>query len=168
MRFRRRKIESKNPISSFRIVLTGCYSGDISDIRKGIFCIIDTAFRIASIVVVILATELTISWNRIQGVNDIKSVGQLIPMAISIGGFGHLLLATSRVKWWGKVDETVQCQPDMAIDATNVKREDEERQSTNKSLVWVDLSGISEEEEYNMTGHTCSVEGRRNRWFGWI
>jgi hypothetical protein len=61
-----------------------------------ILCIIETVFRIVSIVVVILATEFTISWNRIQGVDNTKSVGQLIPLMIGLSGVGHLLLEASR------------------------------------------------------------------------
>jgi hypothetical protein len=45
---------------------------------------------------VILATELTIAWNKIQGVNDAKSVGQLIPLMIGVGGIGHVLLVMIR------------------------------------------------------------------------
>lgn len=45
---------------------------------------------------VILATELTIAWNKIQGVNDTKSVGQLIPLMIGVGAIGHVLLVAIR------------------------------------------------------------------------
>jgi hypothetical protein len=34
---------------------------------------------------VVAATELTIEWNGIEGVGDLNSAGQLIPMLISLG-----------------------------------------------------------------------------------
>jgi Trk-type K+ transport system membrane component len=55
---------------------------------------------------VILATELTITWNKIQGVNDTKSVGQLIPLMIGVGGIGHVVLAVIRGP--KTVDEVMQ------------------------------------------------------------
>ncbi|CAN9180610.1 unnamed protein product [Alternaria alternata] len=64
--------------------------------REKVLCIIDTVYRVVSIAMVILATELTIAWNKIQGVNDTKSVGQLIPLMIGVGGIGHVLLAVIR------------------------------------------------------------------------
>jgi hypothetical protein len=64
--------------------------------REKVLCIIETVFRVASIAMVILATELTMAWNKIQGVNDAKSVGQLIPLMIGVGGIGHVLLAAIR------------------------------------------------------------------------
>lgn len=50
------------------------------------------AFQIASITIVILAIELTISWNRIQDVDCAKTIGQFIPLAISVAGVIQLLL----------------------------------------------------------------------------
>jgi cation transport ATPase len=64
--------------------------------RENVLCIIETVFRVASIAMVILVTELTIAWNKIQGVNDTKSVGQLIPLMIGVGGIGHVLLEATR------------------------------------------------------------------------
>jgi hypothetical protein len=64
--------------------------------REKVLCIIETVFRVASIAMAILATELTIAWNKIQGVNDTKSVGQLIPLMIGVGGIGHVLLVAIR------------------------------------------------------------------------
>ncbi|KAK5656442.1 hypothetical protein OQA88_4824 [Cercophora sp. LCS_1] len=40
----------------------------------------------------ILAIELTIRWNNIQGVYELTSVGQIIPFIISAGGFVAVLL----------------------------------------------------------------------------
>jgi hypothetical protein len=34
---------------------------------------------------VILATELTIKWNKLRGVNSLSSVGQTIPFIIGVG-----------------------------------------------------------------------------------
>ncbi|RYN28396.1 hypothetical protein AA0113_g6269 [Alternaria arborescens] len=49
------------------------------------------AFQIASVTIVILAIELTISWNRIQDVDCAKTIGQFIPLAISVAGVVQLL-----------------------------------------------------------------------------
>ncbi|RYO54514.1 hypothetical protein AA0116_g10068 [Alternaria tenuissima] len=74
--------------------------------REKVLCIIDTVYRVISIAMVILATELTITWNKIQGVNDTKSVGQLIPLMIGVGGIGHVVLAVIRGP--KTVDEVMQ------------------------------------------------------------
>ena len=42
--------------------------------------------------------ELTIKWNKIDGVGDISAVGQLFPMIISIGGIGNILQKLIRKK----------------------------------------------------------------------
>jgi cation transport ATPase len=78
--------------------------------RENVLCIIETVFRVASIAMVILVTELTIAWNKIQGVNDTKSVGQLIPLMIGVGGIGHVLLVAIReaIKGPKPVEGTVQ------------------------------------------------------------
>lgn len=49
------------------------------------------AFQIASVTIVILAIELTISWNRIEDVDCAKTIGQFIPLAISVAGVVQLL-----------------------------------------------------------------------------
>lgn len=41
--------------------------------------------------VVVMATELTISWNGIEGVGQISSAGQTIPMIIGIGHVARIL-----------------------------------------------------------------------------
>jgi len=64
-----------------------------------LFQIIESLLRLASIAVVIIATELTIFWNSIQGVNDPSSVGQLIPLVLGVGALGHLLLSTVRARF---------------------------------------------------------------------
>ena len=74
--------------------------------REKVLCIIDTVYLVISIAMVILATELTITWNKIQGVNDTKSVGQLIPLMIGVGGIGHVVLAVIRGP--KTVDEVMQ------------------------------------------------------------
>ena len=43
----------------------------------------------------IIAVELVISWNNIQGVNTILSTGQLIPFVIGIGGLVKICF-----RWW--------------------------------------------------------------------
>lgn len=59
----------------------------------------------------ILATELTISWNGIQDVDDTKSVGQLIPLVLSVGGFVHLLLAASRHHLFSRKEPEILREP---------------------------------------------------------
>ena len=63
--------------------------------RKRLY-IIETAFRTALVAVVFLATELTISWNKIHNVDTTKTAGQLIPLILSVGGAVHLLLVADR------------------------------------------------------------------------
>ena len=36
-------------------------------------------------VIIVLATEMTIKWNNIQGVNNLQASGQLVPLFVSIG-----------------------------------------------------------------------------------
>lgn len=66
------------------------------------------AFQIASITIVILAIELTISWNGIQDVDCAKTIGQFIPLAISVAGVVQLLLAAYRANRSLIVDRTLQ------------------------------------------------------------
>jgi hypothetical protein len=93
----------------------------VTEGRKKLFRIIETLIRLASIAVVILATELTISWNRIQNVNETKSVGQLIPLVLGVGAVGHLLLAANRPQ------DTSNPEPEKPEDpekATSVSQQD--------------------------------------------
>jgi hypothetical protein len=66
------------------------------------------AFQIASITIVIIAIELTISWNGIQDVDCAKTIGQFIPLTISVAGVLQLLLATYRTNRSLIVDRTLQ------------------------------------------------------------
>jgi hypothetical protein len=66
------------------------------------------AFQIASITIVIIAVELTISWNRIQDVDCAKTIGQFIPLTISVAGVLQLLLAAYRANRSLIVDRTLQ------------------------------------------------------------
>ena len=43
-----------------------------------------------ALILFILAVELTIKWNKIGGVGDIGSTGQLLPVIIGIGGMGRV------------------------------------------------------------------------------
>jgi len=43
-----------------------------------------------ALILFILAVELTIKWNKIEGVGDIGSTGQLLPLIIGIGGMGRV------------------------------------------------------------------------------
>ena len=47
---------------------------------------------LSSLIANILLLELTIRWNKIRGVNEIRSTGQLIPIIIGGGGFGYLVV----------------------------------------------------------------------------
>lgn len=44
-----------------------------------------------ALILFILAVELTIRWNKISGVGDIGSTGQLLPVIIGIGGMGRVV-----------------------------------------------------------------------------
>jgi hypothetical protein len=50
--------------------------------------------------IVVLAVELTIRWNNVRGVNNIDSVGQLIPLIIGIGTFIGMVL-----NWYPREEE---------------------------------------------------------------
>ncbi len=43
--------------------------------------------------IVVAATELTIDWNGIKGVNEIASAGQTIPLIIGVGQIVRVLYA---------------------------------------------------------------------------
>lgn len=47
------------------------------------------------------ATELTIQWNSIEGVADVSSAGQTIPMLIGVGLIGRVLY----IGLFGDIDE---------------------------------------------------------------
>ncbi|MCJ1364488.1 hypothetical protein MMC16_003599 [Acarospora aff. strigata] len=47
----------------------------------------------------VLSIELTISWNRITNVNNIRTVGQLIPFILGCGGLIKVLWAKLRMSW---------------------------------------------------------------------
>jgi len=49
----------------------------------------------AAMLLAIIAVELVISWNNIQGVNTILNTGQLIPFVIGLGGLGKICF-----RWW--------------------------------------------------------------------
>ncbi|KAF2866802.1 hypothetical protein BDV95DRAFT_598690 [Massariosphaeria phaeospora] len=52
---------------------------------------IDTVFKVLVACIIVTATELCIHWNAIPNVNSIDSVGQTIPLVISIGTVVHML-----------------------------------------------------------------------------
>jgi hypothetical protein len=47
--------------------------------------VIDTMTRVVSQVTIIVATELTIQWNKITDVYTLKSAGQTIPLIVGGG-----------------------------------------------------------------------------------
>lgn len=47
--------------------------------------------RIAVAGTITAATELTIDWNKIDGVNDVSAAGQTIPMVIGIGQVAQII-----------------------------------------------------------------------------
>ncbi len=50
-----------------------------------------SAFRFGTAAIVIVAVELTIHWNAIQGVDTASSAGQLIPTALGAGSLARIL-----------------------------------------------------------------------------
>ncbi|CAN9414488.1 unnamed protein product [Alternaria alternata] len=58
--------------------------------------IIETALNHLDVIEIYVILLLGFAWNKIQGVNDTKSVGQLIPLMIGVGGIGHVVLAVIR------------------------------------------------------------------------
>ena len=60
------------------------------------------SFNLAFIIWSIISIELTLKWNRIDGVYELASVGQLIPFIIGIVGFVKLLrdISVERCELW--------------------------------------------------------------------
>jgi hypothetical protein len=63
--------------------------------------------------VLVISTELTINWNAIRGVNNLNTVGQLIPFCLGVGGLGKVVWAAfyerdrrdiDRVCYYGRCD----------------------------------------------------------------
>lgn len=52
---------------------------------------LQTFFNLVVATVVVFATELTIQWNNLGGVNDATSAGQIIPIVIAVGTIVRLL-----------------------------------------------------------------------------
>lgn len=50
-----------------------------------------TVFNVAVASTVVAATELTIRWNKIEGVNSLSSAGQTIPFLIGVGAIARIL-----------------------------------------------------------------------------
>lgn len=48
-------------------------------------------FNVAIASTVLAATELTIRWNEIKGINNFSSAGQTIPFLIGVGAFARIL-----------------------------------------------------------------------------
>lgn len=48
-------------------------------------------FNVAIASTVLAATELTIRWNNIKGINNFSSAGQTIPFLIGVGAFARIL-----------------------------------------------------------------------------
>jgi hypothetical protein len=55
--------------------------------RKILLQDLGIVFNLIVAVIVVAATELTIKWNQIQGVNSLASAGQTIPFAIGVALF---------------------------------------------------------------------------------
>jgi hypothetical protein len=64
----------------------------------------------ASFLYSVLALELMLRWNRVDGVYAIHSTGQVIPLAVAVVAFLDLLLSISR-KYWVR-DSEFQLQED--------------------------------------------------------
>lgn len=56
--------------------------------------IISAIYHLAIIILIIVQVELTISWNHVQGLNSLTSIGQLIPFILGVGGLLKVV--------WGK------------------------------------------------------------------
>jgi hypothetical protein len=64
-----------------------------SESRIRVFHVLDTILRLIVIIIIIIATELTIHWNDIKDVSTPGTVGQLIPLVIGVGAVAHLGLS---------------------------------------------------------------------------
>lgn len=63
----------------------------LRDDRKEFLRNLQSVFNLIVASTVIMATELTIYWNKIDGVNTISSAGQTIPFVIGIGAIVRIL-----------------------------------------------------------------------------
>lgn len=64
--------------------------------------------------VVVLATELTIKWNGLRGVNTLSSAGQTIPFLIGVGSLVHLFYVYVKpiiLRRFGR-DESSESEPE--------------------------------------------------------
>ncbi|KAF2182175.1 hypothetical protein K469DRAFT_691408 [Zopfia rhizophila CBS 207.26] len=61
-----------------------------------IFRIFDTFSKLLVASTIVAATELSIHWNKISGVNSINSAGQTIPLVLGIGNFVRILYITGK------------------------------------------------------------------------
>ncbi|CAG8961525.1 hypothetical protein HYFRA_00013942 [Hymenoscyphus fraxineus] len=95
--------------------------------RKFVLRVIRTICNICVASVVLIATELTIFWNGINGVAEISSVGQLIPFVIGI----EMVLAVLYAAWFGETADSVPSSdsaesvtrfPDLAIQQIDYRR----------------------------------------------
>ena len=55
------------------------------------------------VIVQVVSVELTIRWNNIRGLQNIGSVGQLVPLMIGVGGLSNVLYGECKARWFGRL-----------------------------------------------------------------
>ena len=65
--------------------------------------------------VVVLATELTIKWNSLRGVNTLSSAGQTIPFLIGVGSLVHVFYVYVKpmiLRRFGRDESSTKSEPE--------------------------------------------------------
>ena len=55
------------------------------------------------VIVQVVSVELTIRWNNIRGLQNIGTMGQLVPLMIGIGGLSSVLYGECKARWFGRL-----------------------------------------------------------------
>jgi hypothetical protein len=111
--------------------------------------VIDSVSQGVVATVIIVGVELTIIWNDIQGVHDVSSAGQTIPLFLGFAGIVMVLY----VRYWKKdaeevLAETATGDPDH-IDLAPVQGMDSDYTGNSKTTGL--LSGQNQAQPFNPT-----------------
>jgi hypothetical protein len=105
----------------------------------------------ASFLYSVLALELMLRWNRVDGVYAIHSTGQLIPLAVAVVAFLDLLLSISR-KYWVR-DSEFQLQENYDSNAVICISEKDRRVDGRVKCPYLNSSNAADDSKLRPTKH---------------
>jgi hypothetical protein len=95
-RFSRLSWPAAHLISSIRLTRTSKIDQSLRWLHCAIGCLLVVVFQFISV-------ELTIRWNSIRGLQNIGTVGQLVPLMIVVGGLSNVSYCECKARWFGQL-----------------------------------------------------------------